>query len=161
MQPLSCRASPASRCAVADRDNIEMGEAVIACADLVGRAGARGFQIGYLHDDVPVELAGWYAYAQYQGARITESDHVGPAEAAEALARRLLTGAKCRCGRLVALSRDGARAFNSVLADGSRFTVEDAQRVGQCLWVRQGRRWEPSCPVPSDRPSRRDRRRSR
>ena len=42
-------------------------DAVIACADLVGRTGAKEFQVGYLHDDVPVEQAGWYAHAQYQG----------------------------------------------------------------------------------------------
>jgi len=39
-------------------------DALIAAADLVGRTGATGFEIGYLHDDVPAEKAGWYAHAQ-------------------------------------------------------------------------------------------------
>lgn len=134
----------------------EARNVVVACADLVGRAGARGFQIGYLHDDVPADQAGWYAHAQYRGARITADNHRGPVEAAEALARRLLTGAKCRCGRLVALSRSGAVAFDgTVVADGSRWTVADARSAGQCRWERRGARWEPSCPVPGGRPSRR------
>jgi hypothetical protein len=34
---------------------------------MAGRAGAREFEIGYLHDDVPLEDAGWYAHVQYQG----------------------------------------------------------------------------------------------
>lgn len=39
---------------------------MIACVDLVGRCGAREFEIGYLHDDVPVAQAGWYASAFYR-----------------------------------------------------------------------------------------------
>lgn len=50
---------------------------VTACADLAGRSGARDFEIGYLHDDVPVEQAGWYAHVQYQGTRITVADQHG------------------------------------------------------------------------------------
>ncbi|MFG1846696.1 hypothetical protein [Micromonospora carbonacea] len=141
-------------------DDEHMRDTVLACADLAGRAGARHFQIGYLHDDVPVAEAGWYAHAQYRGARVQVDNQPGPAEAAEALARRLLTGAQCRCGRLVALSTAGAVAFDGVtLADGSRWSTADARRAGQCLWRRVGARWEPSCPVPSDRPTRRERRR--
>lgn len=45
-------------------------DALAACAELVGRTGAKDFQIGYLHDNVPLRLAGWYAYAQYPGNRI-------------------------------------------------------------------------------------------
>lgn len=80
-------------------------DALIATVDLIGRTGAKGFEIGYLHEGVPVEEAGWYAHAQYRGARITEENHRGPVEAAEALARQLLTGAMCNhCKKLVALS---------------------------------------------------------
>lgn len=64
------------------------GDAVIACADLVGRAGATQFKLGYLHDDVPIEEAGWYAHAQYRGARITVDDRRSPSEAALAFAER-------------------------------------------------------------------------
>src|SRR5690348_5749143 len=124
-------------------------DALIAAADLVGRSGAKGFQIGYLHEDVPAEQAGWYAYAQYQGARITTEEHRGPVEAAEALARRLLEGGKCtRCGGLIALSSKGAVFYpDAVMADGSRFTLKQAQASPQCRWSRQGRRWVPGCAV--------------
>lgn len=126
-----------------------------AAVDLIGRAGARELQIGYLHDDVPSERAGWYAYAQYQGARITVEDKPGPAEALDALAHRVLTGAQCRCGRLVALSDEGAVAYgNAHLPDGSSWTVEEAAAAGQCRWARRGRRWEPSCPEPPGRSGR-------
>jgi hypothetical protein len=101
------------------------GDIVIACADLVGRSGASDFLIGYLHDDVPVEEAGWYAYAQFRGARITVDDHRSPTDAALALAERLLRGATCRCRRAVTLTdgRDG------------------------CRWRLVGQRWEPGCDV--------------
>jgi hypothetical protein len=131
-----------------DRDS---EDAVVACADLIGRAGARGFEIGYLHDDVPAELAGWYAHATFRGARITVEDQPGPVQAAEGLARRILTGGQCRCGKLTALDSSGAVAFESTLVNGERWTPEMAIAAGQCLWRRVGRRWEPSCPVPEGR----------
>jgi hypothetical protein len=98
-------------------------DVVIACADLVGRAGASGFEIGYLHDDVPVEDAGWYAHAQYRGTRITVEDHRSPTGAALALAERLLDGATCRCRQSVTLS----------------------DRAAGCRWRLVGQRWEPGC----------------
>lgn len=119
---------------------------VVAAADLVGRAGATGFEIGYLYDDVPPEQAAWYAHAQYKGARIIAENHPHPADAAEALAVKLLTGAKCKCGRLVALDTDGAIAFRKpVMADGSTFTAAEARRAGQCRWRREGKRWTSGC----------------
>ena len=102
-------------------------DTVVACADLVGRAGASGFEIGYLHDDVPVEEAGWYATASYQGARIMAEDHRSPGGAAMALAERLLIGATCRCRQPVALSDVAAG----------------------CRWELVGQRWEPGCDAPS------------
>ena len=126
--------------------------AVVACADLVGRSGARKFEIGYLYDDVPSEQAGWYAHAQYPGARITASDQPSPIHAARELAQKILTGAKCRCGRLVSLSDDGAIAFEDpLMADGSSWTVETAANAGQCRWRLIGKTWTPSCPEPADR----------
>jgi hypothetical protein len=65
-------------------------DAVIACADLVARAGASQFEFGHMHDDVPVEEAGWYATAFYRGTRITVDERRSPTEAAMALAERLL-----------------------------------------------------------------------
>lgn len=124
----------------------QQDDKVIAAADLVGRTGATGFEIGYLHDNVPLEQAGWYAHAQFRGARITAEDHAHPADAAEALAVKLLTGAKCKCGRLVALDPDGAIAYRKpVMADGSTFSAADARRAGQCRWRRDGRRWVSGC----------------
>jgi hypothetical protein len=122
-------------------------DAGIAAVDLVGRSGARQIEVGYLHDNVPTEQAGWYAHAQYRGVRITEEDHRGPVEAVEALARRILTGARCaHCGGLVALSDDGAIAYpNARMADGTVWTEQQIRAAGQCRWTRETRRWKRGC----------------
>lgn len=119
-------------------------DAVVACADLAGRTGATGFQIGYLSDDPP---HGWYAYAQYRGARISADDQPGPSEAADALSRRLLQGARCQhCKGLVTLSGDGAFAFRkATLTDGTTWDAADAARAPQCRWRRMGARWARGC----------------
>lgn len=119
-------------------------DAIMACADLVGRTGATEFRIGYLNDFPPHE---WYAHARYKGTRITEGNCAGPSEAADALCRRLLTGAKCtHCGGLVALSGAGAVAYGSpVMADGSRWTAAEAAAAGQCRWRRMGPKWVMGC----------------
>ena|SRR5690242_1177222 len=95
-------------------------DAIIACADLAGRAGARDFEIGFLDDDP--KQPRWYAVASYQGARIMTDEHRSPSTAAMALAERLLSGATCRCGKPVVLSGGGG-----------------------CRWRLLGQRWEPSC----------------
>lgn len=80
-------------------------DAFNAAMHLVERTGAKGIEFGYTKDDVPIEEADWYAYAQYQGARITVEHLTGPVEAVEALARRLLDGALCTfCGKEIALA---------------------------------------------------------
>lgn len=118
---------------------------VMAAADLVGRAGATAFEIGYI-PDLETSADAWYAHAQYRGARIMVEDHPSPGDAAEALARRLLTGARCSCGKLVALQAGGAVAFERpTMADGSAFPLAEAVRVGQCRWTRRGTRWERAC----------------
>jgi hypothetical protein len=128
-------------------------DAVIAAADLVGRSGATGLEIGYLHDGVPVDQADWYAHAQYRGARITVEHHPGPVAAAEALARRILEGGKCaHCGGLVALSDAGAVAYTRAhTLDGAEWNAEQAAAAGQCRWRRSGRRWESGCETRADR----------
>jgi len=98
-------------------------DVIVAGADLVKRCGASDFEVGYLRDDVPSEQAGWYAHAQWRGARITVEERRSPGEAMMALAERLLDGATCRCGLLVTLSDD---------------------RPG-CRWTLNGKRWEPGC----------------
>lgn len=120
---------------------------LFACVDLIGRTGAKGFEVGYLHDDVPADEAAWYAHAQYRGSRITAEGHRHPIAAAKALAVRILTGAQCKgCGKLVALADDGAFAyFRSTLLDGTRWDAGDAAAAGQCRWERIGRRWEMGC----------------
>jgi len=103
-------------------------DALIAAVDLVGRSGATNFEVGYLHDDVPSERAGWYAQAQYRGARLIAEDHRGPIEAAEALARRVLAGAECaHCHRPV------------VLGGGVELSA--------CRWTRRGARWARGCEI--------------
>mgnify|MGYP000496934788 FL=1 len=94
-------------------------DAMMAAFDLVGRAGARELQVGYLHDDVPV---------------------------AEALARRLLTGAMCRCGRLVALSSAGGVFYpGATYPDGQERTEADVRAAGTCRWTREAARWVGAC----------------
>jgi hypothetical protein len=122
-------------------------DAVVAAVDLVVRSGAEDFEVGYLDDDVPVDQARWYATAHYRGTKIIEEDHRSPVDAAEALARRILTGAKCaHCGSLVALSDSAAFAyFDATMADGTTWTAEQAAAAGQCRWTRTGRRWKRGC----------------
>lgn len=122
-------------------------DAFIAAADLVARSGGRHLQFGYLRENVPVHLAEWWAGARYRGARVGVDTYPGPVEAVEALARRLLTGAKCNlCGRLVALTDGVAFAYhNATLVDGTTWNVEQAARVGQCRWRREGQRWRSAC----------------
>ena len=101
-------------------------DALIAAVDLVGRSGARDVEIGWLHDDVPSEQAGWYATATYQGAKLMADDHPGPIEAAEALTRRVLDGATCaHCHKPVRL--------------------DDELALSACRWTRQGARWARGC----------------
>lgn len=102
-------------------------DAIVACADLVGRSGAKNFEIGYLHDDVPIEEAGWYAHAQYRGARITAENKKSPDVAAETLARKILDGGLCTfCARTVT-------------------TIKMNIRGDRCLWYRRGARWVSRC----------------
>lgn len=123
----------------------DAAEAVQACADLAGRTGATGFEIGYLHDGVPAEEAGWYAHAQYRGTRITEEGR-GPVEACEGLAARLLSGAQCQhCKKLVTLSPLGAMARDVTLLNGKTWTAREQAAAGLCHWQREGSRWERGC----------------
>lgn len=148
-------------------------DALIAAVDLVGRSGATGFEVGFLHDDVPTDQAAWWAKAQYRGVRLSVENQPGPAEAAEALARRVLTGGKCaHCGGLVALSDDGAIAYSGGRTlDGKPWGVEEASAARQCRWKRVGDRWDRTCEehrtpktrskFPRQQPRRRSRRHRR
>ncbi len=98
---------------------------LVACADLVDRAGGMHFELGHVHDDVPPEEAGWYAHATYQGARIIVDDQRSPAAAALGLAERILTGGQCKCGRISTVTQTDSRT--------------------RCRWQRVGQRWESGC----------------
>jgi hypothetical protein len=119
---------------------------IAGAVDLVGRTGAKEFNLGYLHEDVPTDEAGWYAYAQYQGARITCDGQSGPVMAVDGLVRMILDGAKCMtCGRLVTTNPEGAYAHDSTMMDGTKWSAEDQAKVGVCFWRRDGEIWQSSC----------------
>lgn len=101
---------------------------VMAAVGLADRCGARDFEVGFLHDDKPVHLAGWWASVSFRGAKVRVENQAGPAEAAAALARRLLDGAQCRCGKAVCIHGDGTDAC--------------------CRWSRVGPKWTPGCDEP-------------
>lgn len=127
-------------------------DVLLAVTDLLKRTGATEFNVGYLHDDVPSEEADWYAYVQYQGARLTVEHHSSPTEAAEALARRVLTGGRCKCGKLVALDEEGAQFFPGAAGpNGEKWTAEEAAAAGQCQWKRVGPRWNSECEPDGER----------
>jgi NAD-dependent dihydropyrimidine dehydrogenase PreA subunit len=121
-------------------------DAVLATADLVGRTGAQSLQIAYVHDDVPNEAAGWYAYAQYPGARVTVDGQPGPVQAAEKLAARLLGGGLCvGCKRIVSVRPDGGVPIGHQLQDGRVVDKALVRELGTCQWRRYGQRWEAAC----------------
>lgn len=104
-------------------------DAMLAAVDLVHRSGASNFEFGYLEEDVPIDQARWWAKAQYRGAVLSVDEHRDPVAAAEALARRVLRGAKCvGCNRTVSLS--------GIVHNGRT-----------CRWTREGRHWMAGCPA--------------
>lgn len=94
-------------------------DAAVAAVNLIGRTGANGVDFGYDEAD-----GSWWASAEFIQKTVTVSGNRGPVEALEALARRLLTDATCKCGRVVALSGNDP---------------------GLCRWTRNGRAWESGC----------------
>lgn len=117
-----------------------------ACADLVGRTGAKSFECGYLHENVPAVEACWYATAVFRGTKISAEDKASPGEACDALAARLLSGAQCQhCRKLVTLNPAGAVARDVTLLDGRTWTAAEQAKAGLCHWRRRGARWERGC----------------
>jgi len=121
---------------------------VLAAIDLTERTGAHQFALGYGHTRVAGKPIGtWTASAVYRGGTISASAY-SPHDAAERLAIRLLTGAKCAdCSSLVALSSDGAVAYpDAEMADGTLWTHEEQLRAGFCRWyLANGRTWTRGC----------------
>jgi len=117
-----------------------------AALEVIPRTGATALEVGYLHDDVPIELAGWYASASWRGTRITVEDQPHPAAAVDGLARRLMDGGKCtHCGRLVTLDPAGGWASDRTLVDGSPWLAEQQAAAGVCAWHRDGPTWRRGC----------------
>lgn len=132
-----------------------------AAVDLVRRTGARGLDLGYLDGILPGRVH-WYAHAQYAGTRITVENHRGPVEALEALARRMLTGARCtHCGGLIALTEHGAIAYPGAMLDGTTWTEEQLRAAPQCHYHRVGARWVRGCEAPRHPTPKRRRKRGR
>jgi hypothetical protein len=122
------------------------GDAVKACADLVGRTGATSFACGYVHENVPAEQAGWYAVAIFEGAKIIVDEMTSPAGACDALASRLLSGAQCQhCKKLVTMNPAGTMARDVILSTGEKWTAAEQAKAGLCHWTRTGARWERGC----------------
>jgi hypothetical protein len=104
-------------------------DAVMACVELVGRTGAKDFEIGYLRDEeteghpVAIEDAGWYAKCTVQGHILAAEEAQGPSEAADGLSRRILTGGQCtHCKQTITLKSGPG-----------------------CRWRRMGSHWERGC----------------
>lgn len=78
---------------------------LLAAIEVVGRANASDFEVGYLEDADDPTVMRWWATARWRGTRVTVEGHRTPGLAAEALARRLLEGGTCtHCGRRIALT---------------------------------------------------------
>lgn len=102
----------------------EPGDAVVAIADLVHRLGGKFFEIGYLHDNVPMLEAGWYATATYHGAKVIAEGET-PWMAADGLAIKLLSGGRCsHCDKTVTVTGRSPK---------------------KCVWYRDGNRWDRGC----------------
>lgn len=122
-------------------------DALVASVDVIGRTGARDLEFGHTGDDhSALADVTWWAVCSYQGTRLMVEDHPNPVAALEALATRVLTGGMCtHCRGLIALSDDGAIAFDGHLLDGSPMTRERAEAMPQCRWHREGKRWVRGC----------------
>lgn len=121
-------------------------DAVMAAANLAERAGASYFQLG--HTDADAGPVTWWASVKYGQTELMAAGHPDPESAATALAKRILTGAKCKCGGLVALSVDGAWApgDSTTMLDGSDPRV--LRNAPHCLWILDGQRWQSGCDAP-------------
>lgn len=117
-------------------------EALVAAVDLVGRTGATDVTFGWLNDpgEHAYERRGpqCYAHAQYRGARVTVEDFPDLVAVVEALADRLMRGAKCAwCGNAIVLP--------GVPDDVVGVRFNDGSKLGVCRWERTGARWDRTC----------------
>lgn len=107
-------------------------DALLAAVDVINRAGALEFEVGYLDDTAEAQDARWWASARWNGTKVLVENHTDPGAAAEALARKLLEGGQCtHCAGTITLSpaNRAMRRANPQL----------------CPWTRQGLRWVRGC----------------
>jgi hypothetical protein len=118
-------------------------DAIVACADLVGRSGGKDFEVGYLDETAAIEDARWYATASFLGAKVIIDEQPSGALACELLARKLLEGGQCvHCRRVVTVRGEGVGALSIFGRRGPK----------TCLWIRDGERWAPANhPIPTNR----------
>ncbi len=103
-------------------------EMLVAAVDVLGRSGARYFEVGYLDDNVPAYKALWWAKARYDGRVVMVEDKPGPDFAAEALARRVLDGGLCtHCRKVI------------------RVDAPRSERHRVCRYRRVGPVWKRGC----------------
>lgn len=106
---------------------------IIAIADLCQRSGAKRFEIGFLHDDVPAAEASWWASAGYKGSKLIIEDQESPQHACDGLACRLLDGGFCTyCGERTTTAP-------------TRYGSYASPNAGPCVWRRDGERWVSGC----------------
>lgn len=126
------------------QQNLDMME---ACTILVSFIGARALEVDFLHHDVPIHEAAWWATATFQGTKVTTENHESPGLACDALAGLLLNGARCFCGRAATTDPEGqVLIVEGKLSDGApTFTEEEVKKVGVCKWQRFTSVWVPAC----------------
>jgi hypothetical protein len=112
---------------------VEHTDAILACAELVGRAGGDEFKVGYEDETKRVEDARWFAQASFQGKLVRVEEQPSGALACEFLARQLLDGGLCtHCRRVVRIRPQGY--------------IEDVYKGPKpCAWHRVGPTWKRGC----------------
>lgn len=113
--------------------------AVLAVAELIGRTGAREYELG------TTGSTHWYASCKVMGQRV-EAVADTPDAAAGALARKVVHGGKCvTCQRVITFDEAGIHAVDKTLPDGTTWTAQQQADVGCCFWHRRGLHYVKSC----------------
>lgn len=123
---------------------------ILACAEMAGRTGGQGFELGWARDGVPTDKAGWYAQADYTALgkphRVRVADLPGPAQACRAFLAQVLDGGRCtHCRRITSTNPAGVMGGDRMLLDGTRFTDAEQRAGGICVWRRDGIHWKRGC----------------
>lgn len=117
-------------------DSETVAECVQAIADLVGRSGAREFEMGYVDAEVEGGPETWYCTAVYRGAKLFVDDQPTPAHAADGLAHVILDGGMCtHCG-------EKTSTRGTPLGVYIKF---GRSKKARCIWYRDGNVWKRGC----------------